>query len=66
MEGIKKLVDERMSELSRGIVATPESREALDSFAKFNNGSNDFLLVQMAVQFGYKMAMEDVQEKMEE
>jgi hypothetical protein len=51
--------------LDRGIVATPSSREDLDSFAKANGGSMDVLLVQMAVNYGYKIALENVQEELE-
>ncbi len=51
--------------LDRGIVATPNSREDLDSFAKANGGSMDILLMQMAMNFGYKMALENVQEQLE-
>jgi hypothetical protein len=51
--------------LDRGIVATPNSREDLDSFAKANGGSMDVLLVQMAVNYGYKIALENVQEELE-
>lgn len=62
MEKIVEFVHSRMSELNRGIVATPDSREYLESFAKANNGSMDILLMQMAIQYGYKMAMEDITE----
>ena len=51
--------------LDRGLVATPNSREDLDAFAKANGGSMDVLLVQMAVNFGYKIALENVQEELE-
>ena len=51
--------------LDRGLVATPNSREDLDSFAKANGGSMDVLLVQMAVNYGYKIALENVQEELE-
>jgi len=51
--------------LDRGLVATPNSREDLDSFAKANGGSMDVLLVQMAVNYGYKIAIENVQEELE-
>jgi hypothetical protein len=64
MENLQNFVTERFNELNKGIVATPESRSILESFAKCNQGSNDILLMQMAIQFGYKMAMEDVQEKL--
>ena len=52
--------------MNRGLVATPNSREDLESFAKANQGSMDILLMQMAMNFGYKMALENVQEKLEE
>ena len=51
--------------LDRGIVATPNSREDLESFAKANGGSMDILLMQMAINFGYKIALENVQEELE-
>ena len=51
--------------LERGIVATPNSREDLESFARANQGSMDLVLMQMAIQFGYKMALENLQEGME-
>lgn len=51
--------------LDRGIVATPNSREDLEAFAKANQGSMDILLMQMAMNFGYKMALENVQEELE-
>jgi hypothetical protein len=64
MEKVMEFVDGRMNELDRGIVATPHM-EYLDAFAKANRGSNDFLLMQMAIQYGYKMAMEDIAEIVE-
>ena len=50
--------------LSRGIVATPNSREDLEAFAKANRGSMDIILMQMAINFGYKIALENVQEEL--
>ena len=44
-----KLAKKEIENLKRSIVATPETREKLDAFAKANNGSSDFLLTQMAV-----------------
>jgi len=41
----------------RSLVATPSNRERLDQFAKANNGANDVLLTQMAVQLGYITAL---------
>lgn len=51
--------------LQGGIVATPNSREDLESFARSNQGSMDIVLMQMAIQFGYKIALENVQESLE-
>jgi hypothetical protein len=61
MEKVMEFVDGRMNELTRGIVATPDLTY-LEAFAKANHGSNDYLLMQMAIQYGYKMAMEDITE----
>ena len=54
-------IQDEISKLDRGIVATPQDREYLESFANANRGSNDFLLMQMAMNFGYKIALENVQ-----
>lgn len=51
------IIDEQKS-LNKSIVATPESKKFLDSFSKANNGANDALLTQMAVQYGYNIALE--------
>ena len=59
---IKEFLDDKNNMLDRGIVATPGDRDRLELFAKANNGSNDFLLMQMAINFGYKLALEDVEE----
>ncbi len=59
---IKEFLDDKNNMLDRGIVATPGDRDRLELFARANNGSNDFLLMQMAINFGYKLALEDVEE----
>ena len=59
---IQNYIDQEMKMLDRGIVATPASREYLESFAKANQGSMDILLMQMAMNFGYKLALENVQD----
>lgn len=61
---IKEFLDSRNKMLDRGIVATPGDRDRLELFANANNGSNDFLLMQMAINFGYKLALEDVEEEL--
>ena len=57
---IEEYVGKEIDSLDRSIVATPETRENLDSFAKANQGSMDMVLTQMAVQYGYKLALENV------
>jgi len=59
---IQNYINEEMKMLDRGIVATPQNREYLESFAKANQGSMDILLMQMAINFGYKIALENVQD----
>ena len=61
---MEKFFEDQFRMLSRGIVATPDSREDLEQFAKANNGSMDILLMQMAINFGYKIALENVQEEL--
>ena len=62
---MEKFFEDQFKMLSRGIVATPNSREDLESFAKANNGSMDILLMQMAMNYGYKIALENVKEELE-
>ena len=61
---MEKFFEDQFKMLSRGIVATPNSREDLEQFAKANNGSMDILLMQMAINYGYKIALENVQEEL--
>ena len=60
----KDYIKQELSKLDRGIIATPASREYLDSFSKANNGCNDFLLTQMAMNYGYKLALENLQDEL--
>jgi hypothetical protein len=62
MKDLKDYLNTVLSNMDRGIVATPDTREHLESFAKANNGSMDIVLMQMAINYGYKIAMESVQE----
>ena len=57
---LKEIISKELNKLNRSIVATLDSRENLDSFAKANNGSSDILLTQIAIQFGYKLAMDSI------
>jgi hypothetical protein len=62
MKYLKGYLTAELASMDRGIVATPDTREHLESFAKANNGSMDIVLMQMAINYGYKIAMENVQE----
>jgi hypothetical protein len=59
---MKEFFEKQTKMLDKGIVATPDSLENLESFAKANNGSMDFLLMQMAINYGYKIAIENCEE----
>ncbi len=63
MSELKNYLEEQFKMLDRGIVATPDSREYLERFANANGGSADLLLMQMAMNFGYKIALENIEEK---
>ena len=41
------------------IIQTPETFEQLEQFAKANGGSSDWVLMHMALKFGYKMGLAD-------
>ena len=62
---MEKFFEDQFKMLSRGIVATPNTREDLEAFAKANGGSMDIILMQMAINFGYKIALENVKEELE-
>ena len=57
---MKEYIDNELSKLDRGIVATP-TEDYLEGFSKANNGSNDFLLMQMAKNYGYKLALLNIE-----
>ena len=61
---IQDYIKEEVHKLDKGIVATPQDRKYLESFAKANQGSMDLLLMQMAMQYGYKIALENVQDEL--
>ena len=58
---MKNYIKAELALLDRSIVATPHTREELESFAKANQGSSDILLMQMAMQYGYKLALENLE-----
>ena len=61
---MKEFITQELSSLDRSIVATPQTREDLESFANANHGSSDILLMQMAIQYGYKLALENLQSEL--
>ena len=58
---MKDYITQQIIMLDKSIVATPRTKEQLESFAKANNGSSDMLLMQMAMQYGYKLALENIE-----
>ena len=63
MTTVQKFIKDQQEMLDRGIVATP-TEEVLDMFAQSNNGVNDFLLMQMAKNYGYQLALDHLTEKL--
>ena len=53
---IKEYINKEIRMLDKGLVATP-TEQYLNDFLNANNGSNDFLLTQMAKNYGYKLAL---------
>jgi len=63
MNAIQKFISTKQKMLDRGIVATP-TEDLLQAFANANNGTNDFLLMQMAKNFGYQLALDHLTEEL--
>ena len=63
---IEEFIGKEIDSLDRGIVATPETRENLDAFARANQGSMDVVLTQMAVQYGYRLALQNVSDELKQ
>jgi len=61
---IENFIKDQYKMLGRGIVATPHDRKYLERFANANGGSADLLLMQMAMNFGYKLAIEELEHKL--
>ena len=62
---VTEIIQNQLATLDRGFIATPASFEDLESFAKANHGSNDFLLVHMAMQYGMRCALEFLAKELE-
>ena len=63
MKNVSTFIEVELAKLGRGIVATPDE-DYLDRFTDANNGCNDFLLVQMSKQYGYKLALLAIREQL--
>ena len=59
-----ELINKELTTFDRSIVATPKDRASLDAFAQANHGSNDVILTQMAVQFGYNEALRFIKQEL--
>ena len=53
-------IDTELKSMQRSIVATSGTRPQLESFAQANQGSSDMVLMQMAIQFGYETALQNL------
>ena len=63
MNSIQKFTSTQQKMLDRGIVATP-TNEYLNNFAEINHGANDFLLMQLAKNYGYQLALDHLTEQL--
>ena len=63
MKNVNTFIETELTNLDRGIVATPDE-DYLDRFTDANQGSNDFLLMQMSKQYGYKLALLAIREQL--
>ena len=63
---IEEYISKELNSLDRTFVATPSTRKILDEFAQASRDSNLYLLTQMAVQYGYKSALENVAEQLKD
>ena len=61
MKEILNYIDTEMSVLDRSLVITPKNKEQLERFARAG-GNESLILMQMAVQYGYKIALENLLE----
>ena len=62
---LKEYIKKEFELQDRSIVATPEDRDYLEAFAKANHGCMDFILMQMSINYGYKIALLNVLEQLE-
>jgi hypothetical protein len=63
MKNVNTFIETELTNLDRGIIATPDE-DYLDRFTDANHGTNDFLLMQMSKQYGYKLALLAIREQL--
>mgnify|MGYP003635298883 CR=1 FL=1 len=63
MKNTLDYIDKELAQLDRGIVATP-TEQYLESFATANHGTNDYLLMQLAKNYGYQLALTNLREEL--
>lgn len=62
MKELLEYVETELKGLDRGLVATPDSRTTLADFARANGGSSDMLLMQMAIQYGASLILNNIKD----
>ena len=60
---IQQWLNDQQQMLDRGIVATP-TEKYLERFTAANGGSGDFLLMQLAKNYGYQLALDNLQNQL--
>ena len=60
---IQQWLNDQQQMLDRGIVATP-TEEQLENFTSANFGVNDLLLMQLAKNYGYQLALDNLQNQL--
>ena len=60
---LQEWINTQQKMLDRGIVATP-TNEYLENFAEINHGANDFLLMQLAKNYGDQLALDHLTEQL--
>jgi hypothetical protein len=57
MNEMLDFINTELGMLNRGLVRTPDNEVELERFANSNGGSCDLILMQMAKNYGYKIAL---------
>jgi hypothetical protein len=66
IKNIQNFIADGMDRLQSGIVAVPANRKYLEAFANSNQGSMDMVLMQLSINYGYKIALEDLQDEIKD